>query len=151
MQTRVCPIILHRHPPLRHPSQASTSSLSPQASDLVADTHNPRKNYCKIHRKSRPTSDPPSEPPKAHYQPFTKLTMQIKTVVIVALLASVVYARGNYVCRSFKIDDDCKGKYICVNAYGNCEVNSDNDVDCDCYIKTHHGPFLRSAVNRWWQ
>ncbi|KAG0288251.1 hypothetical protein BGZ96_007955 [Linnemannia gamsii] len=82
--------------------------------------------------------------------PSTKI-MQIKTVAIVALLASMVYAKGNYVCRNFKIDDDCKGKYICVNAYGNCEVNSDNDVDCDCYIKTHHGPFLKSRFNTWWQ
>ncbi|OAQ22810.1 hypothetical protein K457DRAFT_37002 [Linnemannia elongata AG-77] len=132
-------------------STASTSSLSPQASDLVADTHNPRKNYCKSHNKSRPTNDPPSEPPKAHYQPFTKQTMQIKTVAIVALLASVVYAKGNYVCKGFSIEEDCKGKYICVNAYGNCAVNSDHDVECDCYIKVHHGPFLRSVVNRWWQ
>ncbi|KAF9163496.1 hypothetical protein DFQ26_002453, partial [Actinomortierella ambigua] len=64
--------------------------------------------------------------------------MQIKALAIAAVLASVVYAKGNYICRSFKIEEDCKGKYICVNAYGDCKVTSDQDIDCDCYIKTHH-------------
>ncbi|KAF9210319.1 hypothetical protein BGZ59_009601, partial [Podila verticillata] len=67
--------------------------------------------------------------------------MQIKSVVILAVLASVVYAKGNFVCRGFNIEDGCDGKYVCVNAYANCKVNSDNDVDCDCYIKVHKGPF----------
>ncbi|KAF9929818.1 hypothetical protein FBU30_001192 [Linnemannia zychae] len=67
--------------------------------------------------------------------------MQIKVVLLITAIAAVVSAKGNFVCRSFKIDDDCKGKYICVNAYGNCSTNSEDDIDCDCYVKVHRGPF----------
>ncbi|KAG0235975.1 hypothetical protein BGW42_004430, partial [Actinomortierella wolfii] len=78
-------------------------------------------------------------------------TMQIKTIVVLSLLASSVFADGNFVCRSFKIDDDCVNRYICVNAYGNCKVNSNNDAECNCYIKAHHGPFFRETLRSWWQ
>ncbi|KAF9584458.1 hypothetical protein BGW38_006393, partial [Lunasporangiospora selenospora] len=61
--------------------------------------------------------------------------MQIKIVLLATLLASAVLANGNFVCRSFNIESGCDGKYICVNAYANCKVNDDKDVDCDCYIK----------------
>lgn len=68
----------------------------------------------------------------------------MKTIIfmmLLCLLPSFVFSKGNYICKSFNIENDCKGKYICVNAYGNCAVNSDADVVFDCYIKVHHGLF----------
>ena len=72
----------------------------------------------------------------------TSNTMKLIIITLLAcLFITSVYSKGNYICKSFNIESGCDGKYICTNGYANCAVNIENDVECDCYIKVHRGPF----------